>query len=99
MVARLQAAGVDTTAPLRERVPLGALAGKSVVITGTLPSLKRDEAAELIVAAGGKVTAAVSKKTDFVVAGEEAGTKLVKAEQLGVPVIDEAELRRRLEGA
>lgn len=97
MIGRLQAAGVDTTAPLRERIPLGALAGKTVVLTGTLPSLKREEAAELVVAAGGKVTSAVSKKTDFVLAGEEAGTKLAKAEQLGIPIIDEAEFRRLLE--
>jgi DNA ligase (NAD+) len=94
MVRRLQAAGVDTTAPLREREPVGALAGKTLVLTGTLPSLSRDEAAELIVAAGGRVTSAVSKKTDYVVAGEDAGTKLAKAEQLGIAVIDEAELRR-----
>jgi DNA ligase (NAD+) len=99
MVRRLQAAGLDTTATLRERAQLGALAGKTIVLTGTLPSLKREEAAELVVAAGGKVTGSVSKKTDFVVAGEEAGTKLVKAEQLGIPIIDEAGLRRLLDPA
>jgi DNA ligase (NAD+) len=98
MVARLQAAGVDTTAPKRDRAPLGILAGKTIVLTGTLPSLKREEAAEIIVAAGGKVTGSVSKKTDYVVAGDEAGTKLAKAEQLGVPIIDEAEFRRLLGG-
>jgi len=98
MIRRLQAAGVDTTAPLRERAPAGALAGKTLVLTGTLPTLKREEAAELIVAAGGKVTGSVSKKTDYVVAGEEAGTKLAKAEALGVPIIDEAGLRRLLDG-
>jgi DNA ligase (NAD+) len=97
MIGRLQAAGVDTTAPLREREPLGALAGKTIVLTGTLPSLKREEAAELVVAAGGKVTTSVSKKTDYVVAGDEAGTKLAKAEQLGIPIIDEAGLRRLLD--
>jgi DNA ligase (NAD+) len=97
MVRRLQAAGLDTTAPRRERAPLGVLAGKTLVLTGTLPTLKRDEAAELITAAGGKVAGSVSKKTDYVVAGEEAGTKLAKAEQLGVPIIDEAEFRRLLE--
>lgn len=99
MIRRLQAAGVDTTAPRRERAPLGALAGKTLVLTGTLPALTRDEAAELIVAAGGKVSSAVSKKTDYVVAGEAAGTKLTKAEQLGVPIVDEAELRRLIAGA
>ncbi len=97
MIARLQAAGVDTTAPRRERAEPGPLAGKTLVLTGTLPHLKRDEAAGLIVAAGGKVAAAVSKKTDFVVAGAEAGTKLAKAEQLDIPVIDEAELRKLVE--
>ncbi len=94
MVARLQAAGVDTTAPRRERALPGPLAGKSFVLTGTLPSLKREEAAEMIVAAGGKVSAAVSKKTHYVVAGEEAGSKLAKAEQLGIAIVDEAEFRR-----
>ncbi len=94
MVARLKAAGVDTTAPLREREPAGVLAGKTLVLTGTLPNLTRDEAAELIVAAGGKVSGSVSKKTDYVVAGADAGSKLAKAEQLGIPVIDEAGLRK-----
>jgi DNA ligase (NAD+) len=76
------------------------LAGKTLVLTGTLPMLKRDEAKALIEAAGGKVAGSVSKKTDFVVAGEEAGSKLEKARELGVPVIDEAELSRLLgEGA
>jgi DNA ligase (NAD+) len=96
MIRRLQAAGVDTTAPRRERAPLGALAGKTVVLTGTLPTLTREAATELVVTAGGKVTSAVSKKTDYVVAGEDAGTKLAKAEQLGIPVIDESELHRLL---
>ena len=96
MVERLKAAGVDVTAPLRPREPVGVLAGKTLVLTGTLPSLTRDEAAELIVAAGGKVSSAVSKKTSYVVAGEEAGTKLAKAESLGIPVLDEAGLRELL---
>lgn len=99
MARRLQAAGVDTTAPRRERAPLGAFAGKTVVLTGTLSTLKREEAAELIVAAGGKVSGSVSKKTDYVIAGDEAGAKLAKAEQLGVPIIDETELRRMLDAA
>jgi DNA ligase (NAD+) len=93
MIARLQAAGVDTTAPKRERAAAGVLAGKTLVLTGTLPSLSRDEATELIVAAGGKVSASVSKKTDYVVAGSEAGTKLAKAESLNIPILDEAGLR------
>lgn len=68
------------------------LAGKTLVLTGTLPTLKRDEAKAMIEAAGGKVTGSVSKKTDYVVAGEEAGSKLDKARELGVAVIDEAGL-------
>ena len=70
----------------------GVLAGKILVLTGTLPSLSRDEATALIEAAGGKVSGSVSKKTDFVVAGEAAGSKLEKARTLGVAVIDEAGL-------
>jgi DNA ligase (NAD+) len=97
MIERLRAAGVDLTAPKRERAPAGPLAGKTLVLTGTLPTLTRDEAAERIVAAGGKVTSAVSKKTDYVVAGEEAGSKLTKAESLGIPILDEAGLAALLE--
>ncbi|MGA0133855.1 MAG: NAD-dependent DNA ligase LigA [Opitutales bacterium] len=74
------------------------VAGKTFVLTGTLPSLGRDEARDLIEKAGGKVSGSVSKKTDFVVAGEEAGSKLTKAQELGVPVIDEAALRKMLGG-
>ncbi len=72
------------------------LAGKILVLTGTLPTLKRAEAVELIETAGGTVKSSVSKKTDVVVAGEEAGDKLGKAESLGIEVIDEAELLRRV---
>jgi DNA ligase (NAD+) len=98
MVKRLKDAGVDTTAPLRSREPAGVLAGKTLVLTGTLPNLTRDEASELIVAAGGKVSSSVSKKTDYVVAGEEAGSKLTKAEQLGIAILDEAGLHKLLNG-
>jgi DNA ligase (NAD+) len=70
----------------------GPLAGKTLVLTGTLPELSREAATERIVAAGGRVTGSVSKKTDFVVAGDSAGSKLEKAERLGVPVLDEAGL-------
>ncbi|MBL8417720.1 MAG: NAD-dependent DNA ligase LigA [Dechloromonas sp.] len=80
-----------------EKGPISALAGKTFVLTGTLPTLKRDAARDMIEAAGGKVAGSVSKKTDFVVAGEEAGSKLEKALELGVPVIDEAELLKLLE--
>jgi DNA ligase (NAD+) len=75
------------------------LSGKTFVITGTLPTLSRDEAKDAVEAAGGKVAGSVSKKTDYVVAGEEAGSKLVKAQALGVPVIDEAALVAMLAGS
>ena len=97
MIARLKKAGVDTRAPLRPREPAGALAGKTFVLTGTLPTLTRDEASELIVAAGGKISGSVSKKTDYVVAGDEAGSKLAKAEQLEIPILEEAGLRALLD--
>jgi DNA ligase (NAD+) len=92
VIATLRTAGV--TWPEGEPTPGGQhpLAGKTLVLTGTLPTLKRDEAKALIEAAGGKVAGSVSKKTDYVVAGEEAGSKLEKAQELGVSVIDEAEL-------
>ncbi|WP_265942311.1 NAD-dependent DNA ligase LigA [Dechloromonas sp. A34] len=82
-------------APAQDETAL-PLAGKTLVLTGTLPTLKRDDAKAMIEAAGGKVAGSVSKKTDFVVAGEEAGSKLEKALELGVPVIDEAELMKLL---
>ncbi len=84
-------AGIHWPAP--KAAAEGALTGKTFVITGTLPSLSREEAAALIEANGGKVTGSVSAKTDFLLAGEAAGSKLAKAEKLGVPVLDLAALR------
>ena len=97
IIGQLLAAGLHWT----EGEPADAgpklLAGKTLVLTGTLPTLKRDDAKAMIEVAGGKVAGSVSKKTDFVVAGEEAGSKLEKALELGVAVIDEAELLKLLE--
>jgi len=95
LVEKLRAAGVSFTEP-RAVAAGGALSGKTVVITGTLPTLSRTKATSIIEAAGGRVTGSVSKATDFLVAGEEAGSKLEKAKSLGVEVIDEAELLRRI---
>jgi len=77
----------------------GALAGLTIVITGTLPTLSRAAATELIERNGGRVTSSVSKATSFVVAGAEAGTKLEKAQALGITVVDEAELLSRIASA
>ena len=71
----------------------GVLLGKTLVLTGTLPNLSRSDAKTLIEAAGGKVSGSVSKKTDYLVAGEAAGSKLTKAESLGIQVLNEAELQ------
>ena len=79
--------------------PAGPLAGKTFVLTGTLPVLTRDEAKDMIEAAGAKVSGSVSKKTDYVVAGSEAGSKLIKAQELGIRVLDEAGLLELLANA
>jgi len=94
LIQDLLAAGVEPTAPAAAS---SALAGKTFVLTGTLPTLSREEAGARIEAAGGKVSGSVSKKTHFVVAGEEAGSKLEKAKALGVPVLDEPGLLQLLE--
>ncbi len=98
LIAQLRAAGVhwDETEPERG---LQHLAGQTFVLTGTLPTLKRDDAQAMIEAAGGKVSGSVSKKTSYVVAGAEAGSKLAKAEELGIPILDEEGLKKLLESA
>ena len=97
VIGQLRAAGVHwPEGKGRAPAPRGPLAGATVVLTGVLPNLTREQATERIVAAGGKVAGSVSKKTSVVVAGEDAGAKLDKARALGVRVIDEAELRQLL---
>jgi DNA ligase (NAD+) len=95
LIERLRQAGLNFKSALYQpKAKAGPLAGKTFVLTGTLPTLKREEATAKIEAAGGKVSGSVSKKTDYVVAGAEAGSKLDKAQQLGVKIINEAELLR-----
>ncbi|WP_231409106.1 NAD-dependent DNA ligase LigA [Ralstonia solanacearum] len=90
-LAQLDALRAELLAAMpAETAEEGALSGKTVVLTGTLPNLTRDAAKAMLEAAGAKVSGSVSKKTDYVVAGEEAGSKLAKAEELGVKVLDEA---------
>jgi DNA ligase (NAD+) len=92
LIERLRTAGLNFKSSLYQPgVKTGRLAGKTFVLTGTLPTLKREEATAKIEALGGKVSGSVSKKTDYVLAGAEAGSKLDKAHQLGVPIIDEAQ--------
>ena len=97
VVNTLRAAGIHWPESAGLQQSAGILAGKTLVLTGTLPTLTRDEAKEKIEAAGGKVAGSVSKKTDYVVAGEEAGSKLVKAQELGVTILDESGLLTLLE--
>ncbi len=97
VIAALRAAGVqwsETDGSTAANTPQ-TLAGTTWVLTGTLPTLSRDEAKEMIEAAGGKVTGSVSKKTNYLLAGAEAGSKLDKARELGITVLDEDEFRRR----
>jgi DNA ligase (NAD+) len=98
VIAQLRTAGVHWSETPPRRAASGALAGQTFVLTGTLPTLSRDDATALIEAHGGKISGSVSKKTAYVVAGEEAGTKLARARELGVNVIDEAALRALVDG-
>ncbi|MBC8163369.1 MAG: NAD-dependent DNA ligase LigA [Roseiflexaceae bacterium] len=92
LVEKLQNWGVNPTVEVVARAAAGLLEGKSFVITGTLPTLAREQAQALIERHGGKVASSVSKKTSYVVAGEAAGSKLTKAQELAIPVLDEAGL-------
>lgn len=93
LIAKMREVGVNTTSKVSESKQDNRFEGKTFVITGTLPTLKRDEAATIIESYGGKVSGSVSKKTSYVLAGEEAGSKLTKAENLGITIISEEQLR------
>jgi len=99
VIAQLRAAGVHWPEAAPRRAPAtGPLVGLTFVLTGTLPTLSRDQAKELIERGGGKVAGSVSKKTDYVVAGADPGSKLVRAEELQVPVLDEQQFRKLTHG-
>lgn len=97
VVRELREQGVEPQAPEAQRS--SGLSGKTFVLTGTLPTWSREEASSRIIAAGGKVSGSVSRKTSFVVAGDEAGSKLEKATELGVEILDEAGLKTLLEAS
>jgi DNA ligase (NAD+) len=98
LIERLRDAGLNCSSSLyQESAATGAFAGKTFVLTGTLPVMTRDEATAKIESLGGKISASVSKKTDYVLAGEEAGSKLEKAQKLGIRIIDEKEFMRMTE--
>ncbi len=98
VIEDLRAAGVTWVEGEPQQSMAGMFAGKTFVLTGTLPTLAREDAKAMIEAEGGKVAGSVSKKTDYVVAGAEAGSKLEKALALGIPVLDEAQLKEMLKG-
>ena len=95
LVERLREGGVNLQ-PEEKVLASEKLAGLTFVLTGTLPTLTREEATELIESHGGRVTSSVSSKTSYVLAGENPGSKLAKAQKLGVPIIDEAALREMI---
>jgi DNA ligase (NAD+) len=96
VIQALQESGITWPETTGKQVATGHLVGKTFVLTGTLPSLSRDAAKEMIEAVGGKVSGSVSKKTDYVIAGSDAGSKLDKAQELGLTVLDEAGLHALL---
>ena len=93
LIKELAAAGLKMDAPIAASAP-GPLSGKTFVLTGTLPTMSREAATDAIQSRGGKVTGSVSRKTDYVVAGVEPGSKLAKAEALGISILDEDALRK-----
>jgi DNA ligase (NAD+) len=94
VIEQLLASGMQLS--VEEKVISAAVSGKTFVLTGTFPTMTRDEAKDLLEKAGAKVAGSVSKKTDYVVAGTDAGSKLTKAEELGVSVIDESAMMNLL---
>ena len=96
-IQKLKDAGVNVTY-IEQQGATSILEGKTIVVTGTLPTLSRKEATELIEKNGGKAAGSVSKKTNFVLAGEAAGSKLTKANELGIPVIDESQFLKMIQG-
>ncbi|MBE9041303.1 NAD-dependent DNA ligase LigA, partial [Oscillatoriales cyanobacterium LEGE 11467] len=98
LIARLRSSGLQLESSVASPSTPLPLAGQTFVITGTLPSLKREDAKARIEAAGGKVTSSVSSRTNYLVAGDSAGSKLEKAKTLGIPQLSEVELLKLLEG-
>lgn len=96
-VEKLRAADVNLLSTVKKKLVDTRFEGLTFVLAGTLPTYSRSEAGEIIEGFGGKTYESVSKKTDYVLAGEEAGSKLDKARQLGVKIIDEAEFRKMIE--
>jgi len=92
VITELLEAGITWPETNGKQLATGNLIGKTFVLTGTLPNLSRDDAKEMVEAAGGKVSGSVSKKTDYVIAGNDAGSKLDKAQELGLTILDETGL-------